>query len=70
MKKIILLAALISVFPVTSAFADACSEDCPSGQHKVSFGDGDTVSCVCSDQQQAMQEGDPGSAEFPGPEHD
>ena len=65
MKKIIVLAALFLVLPATSAFADACSEDCPSGQHKLSFADGNEVTCYCTTQQQEMQENGPGSAEQP-----
>lgn len=59
MKRALVL-FLGALFLASSAFAIECSEACPEGQKRVTYGDGNTATCVCMAEGAGMEDGPSG----------
>ena len=60
-RSILLGAFTVSCLMGVQAFAeDACDTDCPEGQTRVSYADGNHLTCVCVDPGAPMEEGPAG----------
>ncbi len=71
MRKTLFIAALLlaTAGPALAAGEDQCATDCPSGQKKAGFADGDKATCLCVDESEGMVETVVEAAESPSAEH-
>ncbi|MFN8391681.1 MAG: hypothetical protein U0136_15440 [Bdellovibrionota bacterium] len=65
MKRVILTAALLLLGSGTARAMDQCDEECPSGQTRVGFADGDHATCQCYEAATAMVDTVPQEADSP-----
>jgi len=72
MKKTLFIAAfLLSIAgPALADDEDQCALDCPDGQKKAGFADGDKATCLCVDAGEGMVETVEEPADAPGPNDD
>jgi hypothetical protein len=54
-----LLALGILLVPVSVFASDSCETDCPSGQVRVSYADGNSVTCACVEESSGMHATEP-----------
>jgi hypothetical protein len=52
----LVLSLLIGASTAHASGDESCSQSCPSGQVLVSFGDGNSASCLCQEQGSGMVE--------------
>ena len=69
MRKLCALVAILSIASPVYAQENVCTQDCPSGQAKVTFADGLAVTCVCVPEGSGMVNNSeiPGDSGVPGP---